>query len=58
MCNADQKESLHGEAEKEEGVSRVVAGKIRAMGIDVQLHSEIAGRSNVVSLPYQPGTNF
>lgn len=35
---------------KEEGVSLVVADKIRAMGIDVQLHSEIAGRPNVVGI--------
>jgi len=33
---------------KEEGISLVVADKIRTMGIDVQLHSEIAGRPNVV----------
>ena len=35
---------------KEEGVSLVVAEKMRASGIDVQLHSEIAGRPNVVGI--------
>jgi len=35
---------------KEEGVSLVVADKIRASGIDVQLYSEIAGRPNVVGI--------
>jgi len=33
---------------KEEGVALVVADKIRGMGLDVQLHAEIAGRPNVV----------
>ncbi len=42
----------------EEGVSLAVAEKMRASGIDVQLHSEIAGRPNVVGIVKGSGGTF